>query len=177
MFRQGTRRAREVLGQAVRHRRARLPAPGLGKSSRWSAGGAGFAVGLAAGLGSGALCDDVLHPPHYAWDHKGPASAYDAASLRRGHQVYTQICATCHGLERIAYRNLVGVCFTEEEVKTMASEVDVVDGPNDEGEMFERPGKASDYFPSPYPNEEAARYANNGAYPPDLSLIVKAPAI
>lgn len=56
----------------------------------------------------------------------------------------------------------------------MAEETDVVDGPNDEGEMFERPGKLSDYMPSPYPNEEAARFANNGAYPPDLSVIVKA---
>ena len=88
--------------------------------------------------------------------------------------VYTQVCASCHGLSRIAYRNLVDVCYSEAEVKEMAADTDVVDGPNDEGEMFERPGKLSDYLPSPYPNEEAARYANNGAYPPDLSLITKA---
>ena len=95
-------------------------------------------------------------------------------SVRRGHQVYAQVCASCHGLSRIAYRNLVGVCYSEAEVKAMAEDTDVMDGPNDEGEMFERPGKLSDYLPAPYPNEEAARYANNGAYPPDLSLIVKA---
>jgi ubiquinol-cytochrome c reductase cytochrome c1 subunit len=74
----------------------------------------------------------------------------------------------------IAFRNLVGVCYTEDEAKALAEEVDVKDGPNDEGEMFERPGKLADYLPSPYPNEEAARYSNGGAYPPDLSLIVKA---
>ena len=84
------------------------------------------------------------------------------------------MCASCHSLARIAYRNLVGVCFNEDEAKAMAEDKDVMDGPNDEGEMFERPGKLSDYFPSPYPNEEAARFANNGAYPPDLSLIMKA---
>jgi len=100
--------------------------------------------------------------------------AYDAASIRRGHMVYTQVCASCHGLSRIAYRNLVDVCYSEAEAKAMAEDTDVMDGPNDEGEMFERPGKLSDYLPSPYPNEEAARFANNGAYPPDLSLIVKA---
>lgn len=118
--------------------------------------------------------DNVLHPPAQPWSFNGMMSSYDAASIRRGHQVYTQVCASCHGLKRIAYRNLVNVCYTEEEVKTMCEDMDVMDGPNDEGEMFERPGKLTDYFPSPYPNEEAARYANNGAYPPDLSLIMKA---
>jgi len=116
----------------------------------------------------------MIHPPAQPWSHGGFLQAYDAASLRRGHQVYAQVCASCHGLSRVAYRNLVGVCYSESEVKAMAEDTDVQDGPNDEGEMFERPGKPSDYFPSPYPNEEAARYANNGAYPPDLSLIVKA---
>jgi ubiquinol-cytochrome c reductase cytochrome c1 subunit len=77
-------------------------------------------------------------------------------------------------MNRVAYRNLVGVAFTEEEAKQLAEEVEVEDGPNDEGEMFTRPGRLSDYFPAPYPNAEAARYANNGALPPDLSLITKA---
>merc|ERR1712060_402692 len=104
-------------------------------------------------------------------DFGGFLSSYDAASVRRGHQVYTQVCASCHGLARIAYRNLVGVCYSEGEVKAMAEDTDVQDGPNDEGEMYERPGKLSDYLPSPYPNEEAARFANNGAYPPVLSLL------
>lgn len=73
----------------------------------------------------------------------------------------------------LSYRDLVGVAYTEEEVKAMAAEIEVVDGPNDEGEMFTRPGKLSDRFPQPYPNEQAARFANGGAYPPDLSLITK----
>lgn len=73
----------------------------------------------------------------------------------------------------ISYRDLVGVAYTEEETKAMAAEIEVVDGPNDEGEMFSRPGKLSDRFPVPYPNEQAARFANGGAYPPDLSLITK----
>lgn len=73
----------------------------------------------------------------------------------------------------ISYRDLVGVAYTEEEVKAMAAEIEVVDGPNDEGEMFTRPGKLSDRFPQPYSNEQAARFANGGAYPPDLSLITK----
>ena len=93
--------------------------------------------------------------------------------IRRGHQVYQQVCASCHSMSLISYRDLVGVAYTEEEVKAMAAEIEVVDGPNDEGEMFTRPGKLSDRFPQPYPNEQAARFANGGAYPPDLSLITK----
>jgi len=134
---------------------------------------AGSAVGVAT-FSTVLASDAMIHPPAQPWSHGGFLQAYDAASLRGGHQVYAQVCASCHGLSRVAYRNLVGVCYSESEVKAMAEDTDVQDGPNDEGEMFERPGKPSDYFPSPYPNEEAARYANNGAYPPDLSLIVKA---
>ena len=93
--------------------------------------------------------------------------------IRRGHQVYQQVCASCHSMSLISYRDLVGVAYTEEETKAMAAEIEVVDGPNDEGEMFTRPGKLSDHFPQPYANEQAARYANGGAYPPDLSLITK----
>lgn len=95
-------------------------------------------------------------------------------SIRRGYQVYREVCAACHSLDRIAWRNLVGVSHTVDEVKEMAGEVEYEDGPNDQGEMFQRPGKLSDYMPKPYPNEEAARAGNAGALPPDLSLIVKA---
>ena len=73
----------------------------------------------------------------------------------------------------ISFRDLVGFAYTEDEVKSVASEIEVIDGPNDEGEMYTRPGKPSDHFPNPYPNEQAARFANGGAYPPDLSLITK----
>ncbi|KAM7267296.1 hypothetical protein ACFE04_009462 [Oxalis oulophora] len=115
-----------------------------------------------------------LESPNYPWPHEGILSSYDHASIRRGHQVYTQVCASCHSVSLVSYRDLVGVAYTEEEVKAMAAEIEVTDGPNDEGEMFTRPGKPSDRFPQPYPNEAAARFANGGAYPPDLSLITKA---
>jgi len=118
--------------------------------------------------------DDILHPPHYPWNHRFPWQSFDHASIRRGHQVYKTVCSTCHSLDRIAYRNLVDVAYTEAEAKTMAAEVDVKDGPDSEGEMFERPGRLSDYMPRPYANENAARFANSGSYPPDLSVITKA---
>ncbi|RVW81657.1 Cytochrome c1-1, heme protein, mitochondrial [Vitis vinifera] len=112
--------------------------------------------------------------PNYPWPHSGILSSYDHASIRRGHQVYQQVCASCHSMSLISFRDLVGVAYTEEETKAMAAEIEVDDGPNDEGEMFTRPGKLSDRFPQPYANEQAARFANGGAYPPDLSLITKA---
>lgn len=130
---------------------------------------------LALTLPTSAKCDDeILHAPTYSWDHLGLVSSYDCAALRRGFQVYRQVCATCHSIQRVHYRELVGVTHTAEELVEMASEVDVIDGPNDEGEMFERPAKLSDPLPSPYANEEQGRLANGGALPPDLSLMVKA---
>ncbi|KAJ4888263.1 Cytochrome c1 1 [Raphanus sativus] len=124
-----------------------------------------------------ASADEAEHGlacPDYPWPHDGILSSYDHASIRRGHQVYQQVCASCHSMSLISYRDLVGVAYTEEEAKAMAAEIEVVDGPNDEGEMFTRPGKLSDRLPQPYANESAARFANGGAYPPDLSLITKA---
>eukprot|EP00239_Pterosperma_sp_CCMP1384_P001299 CAMPEP_0197847670 /NCGR_PEP_ID=MMETSP1438-20131217/6718_1 /TAXON_ID=1461541 /ORGANISM="Pterosperma sp., Strain CCMP1384" /LENGTH=259 /DNA_ID=CAMNT_0043459659 /DNA_START=262 /DNA_END=1041 /DNA_ORIENTATION=+ len=136
--------------------------------------GLGFAA--LASLSQPALAEEeeVLHPPAYPWEHEGWFSSYDAAAIRRGHQVYQQVCAACHSLEQLSYRNLVGVCYTEDEVKEMAGEVEVEDGPDDTGEMFSRPAKLSDKLPQPYANENAARFSNGGAYPPDLSLITKA---
>lgn len=95
-------------------------------------------------------------------------------SLRRGFQVYREVCSSCHSLSRIPYRALVGVTHTVDEAKAMAEENEYDGEPNDEGEIEKRPGKLSDYLPSPYKNDEAARAANNGALPPDLSLMVKA---
>jgi ubiquinol-cytochrome c reductase cytochrome c1 subunit len=120
------------------------------------------------------LSDEGLHPQAYPWSHKGILDTFDHASIRRGYQVYREVCAACHSLDRIAWRNLVGVSHTADEARAMAEEVEYADGPNGEGEMFQRPGKLADYMPAPYPNEEAARAGNAGAYPPDLSLIVKA---
>ncbi|WIA28519.1 hypothetical protein OEZ86_011062 [Tetradesmus obliquus] len=143
----------------------------------WLAGMAGTLAGL-AGCSWVAAADHEgehgLSSVAWPWSHEGMTESYDHAAIRRGFQVYQQVCAACHSMEYIHYRDLVGVCYTEEEVKAMAAEVEVVDGPNDEGEMFERPGRLSDPLPRPYDNEQAARYANGGAYPPDLSLMTNA---
>ncbi|XP_060632017.2 cytochrome c1, heme protein, mitochondrial [Anolis sagrei] len=136
-----------------------------------TAGGAGLAVALHSAVSAGEL---ELHPPSFPWSHGGPLSALDHSSVRRGYQVYRQVCSACHSMEYLAFRNLVGVSHTESEAKALAEEVEVQDGPDENGEMFMRPGKLSDYFPKPYPNPEAARAANNGALPPDLSYIVNA---
>ncbi|KAJ8566919.1 hypothetical protein K7X08_019127 [Anisodus acutangulus] len=137
----------------------------------------GAGVSGLVGFATAASADEAEHGlecPNYPWPHEGILSSYDHASIRRGHQVYQQVCASCHSMSLVSYRDLVGVAYTEEEVKAMAAEIEVEDGPNDEGEMFTRPGKLSDRFPQPYSNEAAARFANGGAYPPDLSLITKA---
>ncbi|UZJ55205.1 hypothetical protein CBS101457_004525 [Exobasidium rhododendri] len=120
------------------------------------------------------MIDTGLHPPAYPWSHSGVFESFDHSSIRRGYQVYREVCAACHSMDRVAWRNLVGVSHSVDEVKAMAEEVEYEDGPNDEGEMFQRPGKLADYMPAPYPNEEAARAGNNGGLPPDLSLITKA---
>lgn len=125
-------------------------------------------------LSANSPAEDGLHPASYPWSHNGWLDSFDHASIRRGYQVYREICAACHSLDRIAWRNLVGVSHTADEAKAMAEEVEYQDGPNDQGEMFQRPGKLADYMPAPYPNEEAARASNAGALPPDLSLIIKA---
>jgi ubiquinol-cytochrome c reductase cytochrome c1 subunit len=96
------------------------------------------------------------------------------ASIRRGYLVYKQVCATCHSLSGIAYRNLVDEVLTEKEAKEDADDAEIEDGPDDEGEMFDRPRKLTDPLPSPYPNDETARMINNGALPPDLTLMVQA---
>lgn len=108
------------------------------------------------------------------WSFKAPFGTYDKAELQRGFQVYKEVCAACHSLERIAFRNLEDIGFSEDEVKAIAAAYEVEDGPDADGEMFTRPARQSDYFPGPYENENQGRAANNGAFPPDLSLIAKA---
>jgi len=127
-----------------------------------------LAAGVAWAAGAGGLPLKKV-----AWSFGGPFGTYDRAAAQRGFQVYKEVCASCHGLSLVAYRNLMDLGLSEDAVKGIAADVTVTDGPNDRGEMFERPGRPADRFKSPYPNEEAARTANNGAYPPDLSLIVK----
>ncbi len=113
-------------------------------------------------------------PKEVDWSFAGPFGTYDKGQLQRGLKVYVEVCAACHSLESIAFRNFTDLGYSEDQVKTLAADYEVTDGPNDEGEMFERAAILSDYFPSPFPNEEAAAYANNGAPPPDLSLMAKA---
>ena len=111
------------------------------------------------------------------WSFKGFFGKFDRSSLQRGYQVYTEVCASCHSLNYLSYRNLSekgGPEFSEEQVKIISSQFTVTDGPNSDGEMFERPARPSDKFVSPYPNKQAAIAANGGAYPPDMSVLVKA---
>ena len=107
---------------------------------------------------------------------EGPFGTFDRAQLQRGYKVYKEVCASCHSMHYVSFRNLSqpgGPEFTDEQVKAVAAGYTVQDGPNEQGEMFERAGLPSDRFPSPFPNEQAARVANGGAYPPDMSLITK----
>ena len=118
--------------------------------------------------------DHGLHAPHYPFEFKKWWAGYDHHALRRGYQVYREICSACHSMEYIHWRNLVGVTHTEAESKEMAAEYQYKDGPNDNGEYFMRPGKLTDVLPAPYENDELARKANGGALPPDLSCIARA---
>ncbi|MFL5216772.1 MAG: cytochrome c1, partial [Microvirga sp.] len=116
-------------------------------------------------------------PPGNKWSFAGPFGKYDRGALQRGLKVYKEVCANCHGLSYVAFRNLAeagGPGYSVAQAAAFASDYKVKDGPNDAGDMFERPGRPADYFPSPFPNEQAARAANGGAAPPDLSLITKA---
>lgn len=120
---------------------------------------------------------EQVKPPRESWSFAGPFGTFDRAQLQRGFKVYREVCASCHGLSRVAFRNLSepgGPEFTEGQVKALAAEYQIQDGPNDSGDMFERPGRPADRFPSPFPNENAARAANGGAFPPDFSLLAKA---
>ena len=112
--------------------------------------------------------------PHPVWSFDGAFGTYDRAALQRGFQVYKEVCAACHPVKHLFFRDLVEIGYSEDQVKGIAAQVQVTDGPNDAGEMFQRPGRPSDPIPAPFPNDQAARAANNGALPPDLSLITKA---
>jgi ubiquinol-cytochrome c reductase cytochrome c1 subunit len=129
---------------------------------------------LASSLIGSAFATSENPPKKLDWPFGGMLGHVDKPAAQRGFQVYKEVCSACHGLKRLALRNLADIGFTEAEIKALASGYQINDGPNDQGEMFQRPGKPSDYFPPPYPNENASRAAFNGAYPPDLSLIIKA---
>jgi ubiquinol-cytochrome c reductase cytochrome c1 subunit len=130
-----------------------------------------------AGLAPAAWAQEEGHETHLKelhWPTQGIFGTFDRAAVQRGFQVYREVCQACHSLKYVAFRNLEALGYTEDQIKAIAAEYTVVDGPDDTGEMIERPGIPSDRIPSPYANEAAAAAANGGKVPPDLSLIVKA---
>ena len=135
--------------------------------------GAFLAAIVLIGTGPALAAGDAAAPPSMKWSFDGLFGSFDRAALRRGFQVYTEVCAVCHSLRLVHYRSLSAIGFSEDQVKEIAAEVEITDGPDAEGEMFDRPGRPSDRFVSPFPNDNAARAANNGALPPDLSLMTK----
>jgi ubiquinol-cytochrome c reductase cytochrome c1 subunit len=138
---------------------------------------AAFAGALAFGTPAQAAGEETPHPPHQSWSFSGIFGTFDRAQLQRGFKVYRESCQNCHSLSRIYFRNLSqpgGPEFSQAQVRALAAEYKVKDGPNDAGDMFERPGRAADTFPPPFPNEQAAAAANGGKAPPDLSIMAKA---
>lgn len=133
---------------------------------------AGSLLGLAS-IGPALAADDVPQPPRVKWSFSGPFGKFDRGQLQRGLKVYREVCAVCHGLKYVAFRNLADLGYSEAQVKAIAAEYKISDGPNDAGEMFERDGRPADYFPTPWKNENAARAQYNGV-PPDMSILAKA---
>lgn len=138
---------------------------------------AALALGLLSAPALAAEGQLFAKPVEFSFD--GVFGKFDRAQLQRGYKVYKEVCASCHAMELVSFRNLAepgGPEFSPEQVKALAATFEVQDGPNESGDMFARPGLPSDRFPHPFPNEQAARAANGGAYPPDLSLITKSRA-
>ena len=134
-----------------------------------------LAVAVVAGLAaSPAYAAGGHEPEKQDWSFNGVLGSFDKPALRRGYQVYTEVCSFCHGVEFIAFRNLTEIGLTEDEAKAVAEAAQIEDGPDENGLMYMRAGRLSDRLPSPFPNENAARASNGGALPPDLSLITKA---
>ncbi|ESY54002.1 MULTISPECIES: cytochrome c1 [unclassified Mesorhizobium] len=144
-----------------------------------------FAAGIGA-VGSVAIAAEEAHnaaaPTHFPihepkemdWTFAGPFGTYDKAQLQRGLKVYKEVCSACHSMNLVAFRTLEDLGYSEAQIKSLSAEYTIHDGPNDTGDMFDRPGKPSDHFPAPFANEEAAAASNGGAAPPDMSLLAKA---
>ncbi|MDQ1081562.1 cytochrome c1 [Pseudoroseomonas cervicalis] len=139
------------------------------------------AAALAAALSLGLMAappaqaaEGSIHIPDTRFSFDGLFGTFDRGELQRGFQVYKEVCSACHSMRLLSYRNLRDIGLSEAEVAAIAASYQIQDGPNDNGEMFERPGRASDRFRRPFANDAAARAANNGALPPDLSVITKA---
>ena len=133
-----------------------------------------LSVLLVMPVGAAIAGGDAPEAEQQHWGFDGHFGTFDRAAQQRGLKVYREVCAACHGLKRIAFRNLEALGYDEGQVKAIAGEYTVEDGPDDEGDMFERPARPSDRFPSPFANDNQAKSANNSALPPDLSLIIKA---
>ena len=140
------------------------------RRTAWAALAAVFCLGVA--VPAQAAEGEAL--PSHAWEFDGVFGSFDQAALQRGFQVYQEVCAGCHGVRLLNFRNLGDIGLDADAVKAIAAEYEITDGPDDEGEMFTRPARPSDRIPSPFANKQAARASNNGALPPDLSLITKA---
>jgi ubiquinol-cytochrome c reductase cytochrome c1 subunit len=121
-----------------------------------------------------ACAQDAPTAPAQRWSFDGPFGSFDLAAAQRGFQVYSEVCAVCHAMQYLHYRDLAGVGLNEEQIKAIAAAVTVPQGLNDQGEPKEGPGTPASQFRSPFPNDQANRAAHNGALPPDLSLIVNA---
>ncbi|KAM0733225.1 Cytochrome c1-2, heme protein, mitochondrial [Formica fusca] len=157
------------------------------KDIGWSRGWKGIlknSLGVLVGVGAtcGALLyfldrsvragEHVAHLPRYPWDFEGFLTSLDHSAVRRGWQVYRTACYTCHSLRYVRFMDLIDVSHTEDEVKAIAADYEIEDGPDEEGNYYKRSGKSSDLLPLPYPNDEAARSANFGAYPPDMTYFI-----
>jgi ubiquinol-cytochrome c reductase cytochrome c1 subunit len=134
-------------------------------------------VGMTAVLFVAATPHHGVHVEKEDWSFQGFFGKFDKPQLQRGFQVYNEVCAACHSMDLLHYRNLTEIGFTEAQVKEIAAAVTVVDAlPDDAGDPVERPGRPSDKFKAPFANANAARASNNGALPPDLSLIARSRA-
>lgn len=148
------------------------------RSRMWSRTLLGIAALALSGIGLGApaahAAGEAMEPIRVSWPHDGIFGRFDRAATQRGLQVFREVCAACHGLNLVAFRNLMDIGLPEEQVRAIAAEYQVADEPDEFGEPTQRPALPSDRYPPPYPNEQAARAANAGALPPDLSLATKA---
>ena len=135
------------------------------------------AIGLIAVSVPAADAAETLQPPALKWSFSGPFGKYDRAQLQRGFKVYREVCGNCHGITLLSFRNLAeagGPGYSVAQATAVAGEYKIKDGPNDQGEMYERAGRVADRFPAPFPNDASARAANGGVLPPDLSVMAKA---
>ncbi len=131
-------------------------------------------IGLVLTTSGAEAAGSAPKPPKQEWSFHGLFGTFDRGAAQRGFQVYREVCAGCHSVRQIDFRHLAGIGYTEDQIKAFAAEAEVTDGPNDEGEMFERPGIPADPLPVPFPNDKAAAASNSGKAPPDLSLMTKA---